>query len=130
MAQPMHRRGTSHPTSLNLRGGSIELCHFATTPKVGGVGRIARYIRVKTAVFAMSGDESGLPPTPERLRQRSESTLRATNGLMQQEPLIGECAGSRPLGRLNRTAPARKRYAATAGKWVTGSYPPAQGGVC
>jgi hypothetical protein len=25
-------------------------------------------------------DRSGLPPTPERLRQRSESTLRATNG--------------------------------------------------
>jgi hypothetical protein len=33
---------------------------------------------VTSALFAMSRDESGLPPTPERLRQRSEPIFRAT----------------------------------------------------
>ena len=33
-----------------------------------------------SAVFRDVRDESGLPPTPERLLQRSEPTLRATAG--------------------------------------------------
>jgi hypothetical protein len=37
-------------------------------------------VRVMSAVSAMSRGESGLPPTPERLRQRSEPTLRAITG--------------------------------------------------
>jgi hypothetical protein len=38
-----------------------------------------------SAVFAMSAIASGVPPTAERLRQRSEPTLRAKSGRSGQE---------------------------------------------
>jgi hypothetical protein len=44
------------------------------------LGRTHGQQRVMSAIFAVSHDASGLPPTPESLRRSSEPTLRANFG--------------------------------------------------
>jgi hypothetical protein len=73
---------------------------------------------VMSAVFAMSATSSGLPPTPERLRQRSESTSqvpsvahRRRRGPRAQGHSTSSCSG--PTTRIRAGEPSTGRNTCT-----------------
>jgi len=53
-----------------------------------GLGCAFLHSQVMSTVFANVHDWSGLPPTPEGLRQRSEPTLRAKNCLPRRKKSV------------------------------------------
>ena len=57
-------------------------------------------------------DESGLPPTSERLRRRSEPTLRVTQPALRDRSLLGHprAVDSQVLQRLSIKSSLRARY--------------------
>ncbi len=77
--------------------------------------------------------ESGLPPTPERLRQRSEPTLRANCRLMQCSktplPITAQALGVLGLGKIgSRVAAVGTAFGMKVIAWS--EKPPARAGLC